>query len=81
MDRRFFFGRTQLCHFVVVAFAGVAALWGAAGHAASDGLAISGNGYRQVLAGQSYSFTPTTQDPSGRKLAFSIVTGNARWIG
>ena len=73
MDRVFFFGRTQLRHFVFVAFAAIAALWGTAGHATSDGLAISGNGYRIILAGQSYSFTPTTQDPSGRKMAFSIA--------
>src|SRR6516164_2915486 len=73
MDRVFFFGRTQLRHFVFVAFAAIAASWGTAGHATSDGLAISGNGYRIILAGQSYSFTPTTQDPSGRKMAFSIA--------
>ena len=48
-------------------------MWGAAAHATSDGLTISGSGYRQVIAGQSYSFTPTTKDPSGRKLVFSIA--------
>jgi hypothetical protein len=70
MDRALFLTRAPLRY--LVAFASIA-LWGTAAHAASDGLAISGNGYRIMIAGQSYSFTPTTRDPSGRKLVFSIV--------
>src|SRR5437879_6447969 len=33
---------------------------------------ISGSPATSVVAGQSYSFTPTTTDPSGRTLTFSI---------
>jgi len=33
---------------------------------------ISGNPATSVVAGQNYSFTPTTTDPSGKTLTFSI---------
>src|SRR5437879_11603895 len=33
---------------------------------------ISGSPATSVVAGQSYSFTPTTTDPSGKTLTFSI---------
>ena len=72
MHRASFFSRTPLRHLVVVAFAS-STLWAAAARAASDGLTISGNGYAQILAGHPYSFTPTTVNPSGRKLVFSIA--------
>jgi large repetitive protein len=72
MDRVSFFSRTPVRHLVVRAFASVA-LWSVAAHATSDGLTISGNGYAMLIAGHPYSFTPTTQDPSGRKLVFSIA--------
>jgi hypothetical protein len=72
MHRVSFFLRTQLRRLVVIAFASIP-LWGTAAHAASDGLTISGNGYRQLISGQPYSFTPTTKDPSGRRLVFSIA--------
>lgn len=72
MSRASFFSRTPLRHLVAVAFASIT-LWAAAAHAASDGLTISGSGYAQIIAGHPYSFTPTTRNPSGRKLVFSIV--------
>jgi len=72
MDRASFFSRTPLRHLVAVAFAGIT-LWVTAAHAASDGLTISGNGYAIIIAGHPYSFTPTTRNPSGRKLVFSVV--------
>ena len=72
MDRAFFFLRPTLRHLVALVFASIT-LWSGAAHAASDGLTISAWGYRVVTAGQSYSFTPTTQNPSGRKLVFSIA--------
>ncbi len=67
------FSRAPLRHLTVRVFATLAFCVGAVAHAASDGLTISGNGYGQVIAGNSYSFTPTTKDPSGRKLVFSIT--------
>ena len=72
MVRASFFSRLQLRCLFSSAFASIA-LCGAAAYATSDGLAISGNGYAQVIAGHSYSFTPTTKDPSGRKLVFLIA--------
>src|SRR5262249_21764558 len=72
MDRALFFSRTPLRNLVAVALASIT-LWAAAAHAVSDGLTISGNGYTQLIAGHPYSFTPTTRNPSGRKLVFSIA--------
>jgi mannan endo-1,4-beta-mannosidase len=72
MDRASFFSHARLRRVLLTATAGIALCSGAA-YATSDGLAISGNGYRIVYAGQPYSFTPTTKDPSGRKLVFSIA--------
>ena len=72
MDRALFFSRSPLRHLVAVAFVSIT-LWAAAAHAASDGLTISGSGFRVMVAGQPYSFTPTTRNPSGRKLLFSIA--------
>src|ERR1700751_1102435 len=71
MDRASFFSYVRLRRLLVCATAGMAL--GSVANATSDGLAISGNGYRSLLAGQAYSFTPTTKDPSGRKLVFSIA--------
>jgi Cellulase (glycosyl hydrolase family 5)/Putative Ig domain len=72
MDRASFFSRTPLRQLLVGGFSGIA-LWSAVAHATSDGLAISGNGYAMIIAGHPYSFTPTTKDPSRRKLVFSIA--------
>ena len=77
MDRASFFSRTPARHFAALAFASMA-LWGAAAHDTSDGLTISGYGYSAFIAGHPYSFTPTTKNPSGRKLMFSIV-GKPVW--
>src|SRR5262249_3506027 len=71
MDRVSFFARTPLRQLVAVAFASII-LWVAAAQAASA-LTISGTGYAAIIAGHPYSFKPTTQNPSGRKLVFSIA--------
>jgi len=44
-------------------------------NAASSPPTISGSPPTSVTAGQAYSFTPTTTDPSGKTLTFSISNG------
>jgi putative Ig domain-containing protein len=46
-------------------------------NAASSSPTISGTPPTGVVAGQAYSFAPTTSDPSGKTLSFSISNGPA----
>jgi hypothetical protein len=45
----------------------------AAAQAANDGLNIWGKPPSTAIVGQTYSFTPSPADPTGRRLSFSIV--------